>query len=278
MKNKITFLLILLPTLLMSQTMNVISFNIRYNNPKDGENAWPNRIKMVSGVINFHDASVFGLQEALLEQIQDLEKELPGYSWFGVGRDDGKTRGEYCPIFYDKNRYTLEENGQFWLSDDCDKPGLGWDAACNRLTTWGKLKEKKSGNTFLMLNTHFDHRGKKARINSALLMQEKVKELSENGKIPVILTGDFNLTPDTEAIATIKSFMQDSREITEEPPYGPVGTFSGFKWDAPLDKRIDYIFVKGNIRVLEYSAISDSREKRYPSDHLPVFVEVSLEK
>ena len=127
-----------------------------------------------------------------------------------------------------------------------------------------------------MFNTHFDHRGDEARKNSAFLIRDKIKEISNNQGLPVILTGDFNLLPESEPIGLIKGFMSDSREVTETPPYGPVGTSSGFKWDSPLSRRIDYIFVQGEIKVLKYAAISDSKDKRYPSDHLPVFAKVQL--
>ena len=277
MKKIFLVILILAPATLFSQQMNVITFNIRYNNPGDGINAWPNRIEMVSGLLDFHDPDIFGLQEALYEQITDIHKNLPEYEWFGVGRDDGKKEGEFSPIFFKKSKFILIEKGNFWLSEDCDKPGLGWDAVCNRIVAWGKFQSKVTGKKFLVFNTHFDHRGDEARKNSAFLIRDKIKEISNNQGLPVILTGDFNLAPESDPIGLIKGFMKDSREVTETPPYGPVGTSNGFKWDSPLNRRIDYIFVQGGIKVLKYAAISDSKDKRYPSDHLPVFVKVQLD-
>lgn len=276
MKKVILIILVITPTLLWSQQMNIVSFNIRYNSPNDGINAWPNRIEMVTGLLGYHDPDIFGLQEALYEQITDIQKNIPEYEWFGVGRDDGERAGEFSPIFFKKSKFILLKSGNFWLSENCDKPGLGWDAACNRIVAWGKFQSKVTGKQFLVFNTHFDHRGDEARKNSAFLIRDKIKEISNDQGLPVILTGDFNLAPESKPIGLIKGFMSDSREISETPPYGPVGTFTSFKWDAPMDKRIDYIFVQGGVKVLKYAVITDAKEQRFPSDHLPVFVKVQL--
>jgi endonuclease/exonuclease/phosphatase family metal-dependent hydrolase len=276
MKKSLLIILLIIPATIFAQQMNIVSFNIRYNNPEDGINSWPNRIEMVSSLLKFHDADIFGLQEALYEQITDIEKELNGFEWFGVGRDDGIKEGEFSPIFYNKSKFILVKNGHFWLSENCDEPGLGWDAACNRLVTWGRFQSKVTGKQFLVFNTHFDHRGNEARKNSAFLIRDKIKEISNNQGLPIILTGDFNLLPESEPIGLIKTFMQDSREISETLPYGPVGTFTSFDWNAPMEKRIDYIFVQGGIKVLKYAVLTDAKEQRFPSDHLPVFVKVQL--
>jgi len=276
MKKILLVILLIVPATIFAQQMNIVSFNIRYNNPKDGINAWPNRIEMVTGLLNFHEADIFGLQEALYEQITDIEKGLAGYEWFGVGRDDGIQEGEFSPIFYNKSKFILVKKGHFWLSENCEEPGLGWDAACNRIVTWGRFQSKVTGKQFLVFNTHFDHRGNEARKNSAMLIRDKINEISNNQGLPVILIGDFNLLPESEPIGLIKSFMKDSREVSETPPYGPVGTFTSFNWNAPMEKRIDYIFVQGGIKVLKYAVLTDAKEQRFPSDHLPVFVKVQL--
>lgn len=262
---------------MFAQQINIVSFNIRYNTPNDGENAWPNRVEMVTGLLQFHDVDIFGMQEALYEQITDIEKVMPDCEWFGVGRDDGEKSGEFSPIFFNKTKFILLEKGNFWLSENCDKPGLGWDAACNRIVSWGKFQSKVTGKKFLIFNTHFDHIGDEARKNSAFLIRDKIKEISNNQGMSVILTGDFNLSPESEPIQLIKGFMNDSREISETPPYGPVGTFSGFDWNANLDRRIDYIFTQGGVKVLKYGVLSDSKNQRFPSDHLPVFVKIVLD-
>ena len=276
MKKLILFTLAIMPLALFAQQFNIISFNIRYNTPNDGINAWPNRIEMVNGLLNFYEPGIFGLQEALYGQIQDIQKGLPDYKWFGVGRDDGDKAGEFIPIFYNTKKFILIESGHFWLAEDCDKPGLGWDAACNRITTWGKFQSKVTGKKFFVFNTHFDHMGNEARKNSAKLIHEKINEFTANSGLPVILTGDFNLTPETEPIAMIKRYLSDSREVSEEAPYGPVGTYNGFKPGSEGERRIDYIFVNDKVKVLKYAAISDTKENRSPSDHLPVFVKVQL--
>ena len=276
MKKLIMVFLIIAPAMLFAQQMNIVSFNIRYNTPNDGVNAWPNRVEMVTELLQFHDADIFGLQEALYEQITDVHKNLPDYEWFGVGRDDGKKQGEFSPIFFNKSKFILEENGQFWLSEDCEKPGLGWDAICNRLVTWGKFKSKVTGKKFFVFNTHFDHKGEVARENSAILIRDKIRELTQKNNLPVILTGDFNLAPEELPISLIKKYLDDSRDISETPPYGPVGTFTSFDWNAPMEKRIDYIFVSSGITVLKYAVLTDAKEQRFPSDHLPVFVKLQL--
>lgn len=277
MKKNLILLLLLIPASLFAQQMNIVSFNIRYNTPNDGENAWPNRIEMASALLKFHDADIFGLQEALIGQIEDIQNNLPDYEWFGIGRDDGEKAGEFSPLFFKKSKFILLKHGTFWLSENCEKPGLGWDAACNRVVTWGKFQSKVTGKQFLVFNTHFDHIGVEARKNSAFLIRDKIKEISNNQGLPVILTGDFNLTPKSEPIQLIKGFMKDSRDISEEPPYGPKGTFTGFNINADLSsQRIDYIFVQGGIKVLKYATLTDFKEHRFPSDHLPVFVKIQL--
>jgi len=276
MRKILFFILIVLPVSLFSQQLNVITFNIRYNTPNDNINAWPNRIKMVTGLLKFHEADIFGLQEALIGQIEDIQNNLPEYEWFGVGRDDGEKAGEFSPLFFNKTKFILIENGTFWLSETPEKPSKSWDSSLNRIVTWGKFKSKVTGKQFLVFNTHFDHRGMEARKQSAILITGKIKEMTKDKNLPVILTGDFNLTPELEPISIIKKYLSDSREVTEQPPYGPVGTFTSFDWNAPMDKRIDYIFVQGSINVLKYAVLTDSKEKRWPSDHLPVFARVQL--
>ena len=276
MKQIILILLMFAYNLSMAQNIQVISYNIRLNTPDDGINAWPNRSKQVVALLNFHQADIFGLQEALIDQIEDIQTQLPMMKWVGVGRDDGKKAGEYSPLFYNSKKFTALKEGWFWLSEIPEKPGLGWDAACNRTCTWALLKELKSKQKFMVFNTHFDHRGVKARFESAKLILQKIKELN-TGHLPVILTGDFNMTPDQEPISLLTTELNDSQSITKEPPYGPIGTFNGFKFDSPLKNRIDYIFVSTNIEINQYAVLADSKDQQYPSDHLPVFVNLELQ-
>lgn len=275
---KILFLiLILVPATLFSQQMNIITFNIRYNTPNDGVNAWPNRIEMVTGLLKFHDPDFFGLQEALIGQIEDIQNNLTDFEWIGVGRDDGEKGGEFSPVFFNKTKFILIEQNTFWLSETPEIPGKSWDSSLNRIVTWGRFKSKVTGKQFMVFNTHFDHRGVEARKQSAILIRKKIEEMTKDRNLPVILTGDFNLTPDQEPISLIKKYLSDSREVTEQPPYGPVGTFNSFDWNAPMEGRIDYIFVQGNIKVLKYAVLTDSKEQCWPSDHLPVFAKVQLQ-
>ncbi|MGE0020587.1 MAG: endonuclease/exonuclease/phosphatase family protein [Draconibacterium sp.] len=276
MKNLLTAFFLMISFSLFSQQINVVTFNIRFNTENDGINAWPNRIEMATGLLKFHEADLFGLQEALHGQILDVQKNMPGFDWFGVGRDDGEKGGEFSPIFYNKSKFILIESGTFWLSETPEEPSKGWDAALNRVVTWGKLKSKVTGKMFYYYNTHFDHMGVEARKNSANLIISKIKKTVGDSGYPVILTGDFNLTPETEGIANIRKYLRDSRKITIAPPYGPTGTFNSFDWNAPMKDRIDYVFVNEMVDVLKYAALTDSKEMRWPSDHLPVFAKIQL--
>ncbi|WP_138479134.1 endonuclease/exonuclease/phosphatase family protein [Dyadobacter bucti] len=255
-------------------TINVASYNIRYNTANDGVNAWPNRKENVKGLIRFHEFDIFGVQEALIGQLKDIA-ELPDYVFIGKGRDDGKEGGEHSAIFYKKDRFKLLKSGDFWLSETPDKPGKGWDATCcNRICSWGKFQDLASKKEFYFFNVHFDHQGVEARRQSGHLMTKKISEIA--GKSTVILTGDFNSTPDTEQIKTISALINDTHDVTKQAPYGPEGTFNSFKFDAPMKNRIDYIFVSKNIDVLKYGVLTDAKDQRYPSDHQPVVIKAAI--
>ncbi len=277
MKKLIIVLLVLASNLTMAQSIRVITYNIRFNNPDDGVNAWPNRSKQVAALLAFHQADVFGLQEALFGQIEDIQAQLPEMEWIGVARDDGEKSGEFSPLFYNAKKFEAVQKGWFWLSENPENPGLGWDAACNRICTWAILKELKGNQQYLILNTHFDHKGDLARIESAKLILQKIKEINK-ADLPVILTGDFNLTPEQEPIELISEELNDSKTTSNELPYGPSGTFNGFDFNSPLKERIDYIFVNNKIEVKQYGVLSDSKDQKYPSDHLPVFVNLVVNK
>lgn len=252
-----------------SLPVNVITYNVRYNNPGDGVNAWPNRKDNVKALVKFHDADILCVQEALADQFDDL-LENSNFDFVGVGRDDGKRKGEFSAVFFDKTRFTKKDGGTFWLSETPNVSSKGWDAALPRVCSWVKLYDKINKKEFIVFNTHYDHVGVKARIESAKLIKQKIQEIAP--KLPVVYTGDLNVTPETEAISTIKSFLQDAKEITVEPPYGPNGTFNAFDFNSELKNRIDYIFVNKGFKVQKFAVLSDSKDKRYPSDHLPVFV------
>ncbi|RZL30098.1 MAG: endonuclease/exonuclease/phosphatase family protein [Pedobacter sp.] len=254
-----------------NQPINVMSYNIRLNTSSDGVNAWPNRKDNVKALVKFYDTDILCVQEALPEQFDAL-LENTDFDVVGAGRDDGKRKGEFSAVYFNKNRFTKKDGGTFWLSLTPDVPSKGWDAQLNRVCSWVKLYDKSNKKEFIVFNTHYDHVGVQARIESAKLIKQKIQEIAP--KLPVIFTGDLNVTPETEAIATIKSFLIDTKEISVEPPYGPTGTFNGFKWESPLKDKIDYIFVNKAFKVQKFAVLSDSKEKRYYSDHLPVFVKL----
>ena len=251
--------------------INVISYNIRLNVASDGVNAWPNRKDNVKALVNFHDADILCVQEALPEQFDAL-LENSNFDVVGVGRDDGKRKGEFSAVYFDKTRFTKRNGGTFWLSETPDVPSKGWDAALNRVCSWVKLYDKLNKKEFIVFNTHYDHIGVQARIESAKLIKKKIQEIAPT--LPVILTGDLNVTPETEAISTIKSFLLDTKEITVEPPYGPTGTFNNFNFNSELKDKIDYIFVNKGFGVQKFAVLTDSKDQRYYSDHLPVFVKL----
>ena len=277
MKITILLVMILLSTIstAFSQTAKVITYNIRYNNAGDGINAWPNRKYQVTDLLRFHEADIIGLQEALYDQVTDISLQMPGFDQIGVGRDNGKAAGEYSPIFYNSRKYQLKDHGWFWLSETPNVPSMGWDAACKRICTYALLEDYDKRKSMWVFNTHFDHVGDEARINSAKLILQKIDSLNTKND-PVILMGDFNLTPDTKPIAQIETKLTDSKKVTAQVPYGPEGTFNGFDFNSELKERIDYIFVKGKIDVKKYGVLTDSNDRRYPSDHLPVLVEIEF--
>ena len=274
MKTCITFAISLLFSLAIfaqkkQVPVNIITYNIRYNNPGDGVNAWPNRKDNVKALVKFHDADILCVQEALAEQFDALS-ENTNFDFVGVGRDDGKRKGEFSAIYFDKTRFTKKDGGTFWLSETPEVPSKGWDAVLPRICSWVKLYDKLNKQEFIVFNTHYDHVGVKARIESAKLIKQKIQEIAP--KLPVVYTSDLNVTPETEAIATIKSFLQDAKEISVEQPYGPAGTFNSFDFNSELKNRIDYIFVNNGFNVQKFAVLSDSKDKKYFSDHLPVFV------
>ena len=251
-----------------NQPITIITYNIRLNVASDGINAWPNRKENVKALVKFYDADVLCVQEALPDQFDDLLASSD-FDVVGVGRDDGKRKGEFSAIYFNKNRFVKKDGGTFWLSPTPDVPSKGWDAALNRVCSWVKLYDKSNKKEFIVFNTHFDHVGVKARIEAANLIKQKIQELAP--KLPVVFTGDLNVTPETEAISTIKSFLTDAKDISIEPHYGPNGTFNSFNFNSELKQTIDYIFVNKGFKVLKHATLSDSKEKRYYSDHLPVF-------
>ena len=256
-----------------AQTIRVMSYNIRYDNPGDGVNAWPNRTDKVVVLIQKYNPDIIGLQEALHHQLQDLLRVLPEYTMVGVGRDDGGTKGEFSAILYKHSRFGVLSRGTFWLSETPDEAGSkSWDAALPRIATWARLFDKESKAEFFFLNTHFDHVGKLARTNSAQLIKNKLTELSQ--KMSVIISGDFNCTPEEEPyhemIAETDPVLFDSNQRN------PVGTYCGFEINQVECRPIDFIFHSKEWIVNMHHVITDNDGKYYPSDHLPVLAELFL--
>jgi endonuclease/exonuclease/phosphatase family metal-dependent hydrolase len=257
-----------------SPQFNVATFNLRYHNPADGPNAWPLRREAVKALIRYHEFDLVGTQEGLADQIDDLAA-MTEFAYVGVGRDDGRRAGEFAAIFYRKSRFTVEQHGDFWLSETPDKPGKGWDArCCNRQASWARLRDRRTGVRFYVFSVHFDHEGAVARRESAHLMVRKMRALA--GRYPLICLGDFNATPESEPIAIMTAAYRDAFTISTQPPYGPAGTFNDFKIDMEPTRRIDYLFVNSRVKVHKYATLTDSIGARLPSDHFPVLARVSL--
>ena len=256
-----------------------MTFNIRYDNPSDGVNNWQYRKDNVLKMIRFNEVDILGMQEVLVNQLKDITGQLKEYNSFGVGREDGKEKGEYSPILYRKNKFVLVKSGYFWLSQTPDKPSKGWDAACERIATWVLLKEKNTGKKVFIMNTHFDHIGEVARRESVNLIKVKSVQLSEG--LPQIFMGDLNSDPESSVLNSLLTAEKsiaflDSKKIASVV-YGPNWTFHDFGKipfkDRPL---IDYILVNKEVSVQKYGVLAENLNETFLSDHAPVFIKISL--
>ena len=255
------------------QEIAVLSYNVRYNSSGDGLDLWELRKTELIEQIKQLDPMSFGVQEATLTQMKDLEAGLPDYDYVGVGRDDGGTKGEFSAIFYKSSEMKVLEENTFWLSETPEKVSVGWDAALPRICTYAKFELMASKKQFWHFNTHFDHMGETARTESAKLIVSKIADLVSSGDA-VVLSGDFNAEPYEKPILVLNHSFEDPADRVKLQ--GPVGTFSGFQLDAPLDRRIDYIFTK-NMEVKTYRHLDTKRANgRWISDHLPVFLSFDL--
>lgn len=267
----------------VAESLNVMTWNIRYNNPNDGVNAWPNRKDWVAEMIVRNQIDIAGFQEVLVGQLEDLKTRLPLMDAYGVGRDDGKDAGEFSPIFYRKDRFERLDKSTFWLSPTPEKVGSkGWDAALPRIASWVKLKDRRTDTVFYVLNTHFDHRGEQARAESAALIRKQVQDRFADH--PVIFMGDLNTTPDSPPYSTLIQTakpghheLRDTYSHSAQKPEGPNSTWNGFKEIEP-DRRIDFVFVTTSIKILRLQILTDQRNSLFPSDHLPVVTELDLTK
>ncbi|HET8859557.1 endonuclease/exonuclease/phosphatase family protein [Marivirga sp.] len=269
MRNLIFIFSIFLSFQLNAQTTKVCTFNIKYENPKEGVHQWDNRKEQIINFIKIEDLDIIGMQEVVHSQIKFLKTGLVDYARIGVARDDGKQKGEYSPIFYQKKRYSIIDSGTFWLSPNPEVPAKAWDAALPRVCTWAKLIDKETSDSVLVLNTHFDHVGEVARAKSVDLILSKIEELSHAGK--VILMGDFNLEPETAPIQKIiNSDLKDAFQA--DLNLGPIGTYNAFIIGQNYDRRIDYVFYQG-FKIQSYKNYSLRIKDTFLSDHFPVVVE-----
>lgn len=255
------------------------TFNIRYDNPDDGQNRWKKRKDKVCRFIAEREIDVVGMQEVLHGQAKDLKRGLKGYAMVGVGRDDGKTKGEYAPIFYRTDRFEVMASHTFWLSQYPDSAGfIGWDGACTRIATWAKLRECKTERVFMAVNTHFDHVGTEARRKGALLIIDSIRHIV--GDKPAVVTGDFNVDDRSEAYRTLTTnryVLRDAHKIAKETT-GVNYTFHDFGRLKPEElEKIDFIFVSEGIKVLrsDIPAPPDG-PTGYLSDHNPQIAELEF--
>lgn len=256
--------------------LTIMTYNIRYNNPGDGVNAWPARAGKMIDFLNREQPDVVCVQEALPDQVEALANGLSGYAYIGRSREKSKKKGEATTIFYKTERVSMREQGYFWLSDESDKAGsVGWDAALPRIVNWGFFRDEGTGKSFYLFNTHFDHKGKKARQQSSKLIVSKSRKISS--RYPVVLCGDLNMEPTDANMENFKlAGFTDTRSASGVEPKGPEETCFGFNVEAESGKRIDYIMTRNEVTVKSYSVLTEAENGYYLSDHLPVMVGVEI--
>jgi endonuclease/exonuclease/phosphatase family metal-dependent hydrolase len=258
-------------------SLRLMTYNIRLDLASDGINAWPNRRPWVVAQVQWLQPDLFGMQEVQPNQKAELIADLPGYRIFGGGRDDGKDRGEASPIGYDTTRFAFRGGGTFWLSPTPDVPSKGWDAALNRVATWARLEVRGTRHVVLAVNTHWDHIGAVARKESAAQIGRWIAANARRCE-HVVLLGDFNTEIDSEPLKLLRASpgLHDARAVSKSAPFGPAGTFNGFK-NPPDDSRaIDHFLLGGGIQVDRYLVLSQIIDGRWPSDHFPVVIDVIL--
>lgn len=251
--------------------LKVMSYNIRMGVAKDGTNSWEYRYPATALMLKDQMPDVFGVQEAFNFQIKFIEENFTDYDSFGVGRDNGKSEGEFMSIFWNKKTVKMIKGGTFWLSETPEKPSMGWDAACKRTATWALMKDKNTGKLFYFVNTHLDHKGAEARRKGLELIVSRIDEINPKG-YPMILTGDFNIKPDNEALVGLEQRMQSARKMA--PKTDNNATFNNWG-KAKSDMVIDYIYVSGFTACPEYHTITEKYGTwKYISDHYPIYAKL----
>lgn len=270
------------PSPAIAPPLRVMTFNIRYDTPNDGPDAWPHRRDRVAGLIRYHEADAIGVQEALAHMLDELDTRLPGFSRVGVGRTDGAAGGEFSAILYRTARLELLGSGTFWLSPTPEAVGSkGWDADYERIATWARFRDRATGCSHLHLNTHFDHVGVVARRESALLIRQRLGALA--GGLPVVVTGDLNADPasepyrilTTDSAALAGPALRDAFAASREGHYGPTSTWNAFRAIEP-GRRIDYVLASTDVGVGKHAILPDRWDDRFPSDHLPVLASLEV--
>lgn len=263
------------------EPLTVMSFNIRYGTANDGPDRWALRREFLFDVIKDANADLIGLQEALDGQIQEMLEALPQYGVVGVGRDDGRTRGEYAAILYRRDRFRVSDAGTFWFSDTPDVvASRSWGNTITRICTWARFIDR-DGRAFWHFNVHLDHQSQPSRERSAALLAERIasrRSLTE----PAIVTGDFNAGETNAAVTRLTTPQYGAAALfvdtfrARHPDEKVAGTFTGFKYGATSGDKIDYVLVPPGTEVLEAAIVRTSRDDRYPSDHFPVVAKVVL--
>ncbi|HEX6060092.1 MAG TPA: endonuclease/exonuclease/phosphatase family protein [Gemmatimonadaceae bacterium] len=260
--------------------LRIMSFNLRFDTPSDGVNAWPNRRDRVAGLVRHHAPDAIGVQEALVHMLDELETRVPGFARIGVGRADGRDAGELSAILYRTARLELLDGGTFWLSPTPEVPGSkGWDTAIERIATWGRFRDRLTGCRYLHLNTHFDHIGEEARRESARLIRSRLASIA--GALPVVVTGDLNANPESvpyriltrDTLPGAIAPLRDAFVASRDGHYGPTSTWNAFTAIEP-ERRIDYVLVSSDLLVLGHAILPDAWDGRFPSDHLPVVADI----
>lgn len=265
-----------------SPALRVMTYNIRLDTDADGTNKWAFRREWLSAQIHWLHPDIFGLQEVLLNQKQDIAADLPNYNVIGVGRDDGNDGGESSPIGYNRWKFKLLGSGTFWLSPTPALPSRGWDAAYPRIASWVRLRSKRDNNSILVVNTHWDHVGVQARAHSAEQLRNWLGAHKRKG-VNIIVLGDFNTSIDSEAMQILtngnaKVLLRDSRAISQRTPFGSTGTFNDFKLQSDSAKSIDHILVGNTFSVRRHAVIAQNVDGRMISDHYPVLADLEIEK
>ena len=251
-----------------SDGLKVMSYNIRVGTSRDGTNSWEFRYVATAEMFKDQAPDIMGLQEALESQVRFIEENFRNYKSVGVGRDDGKKKGEFMSILWNKKTVSLMKWGTFWLSETPDKPSKGWDAACFRTATWALMKDKKTKSRFYVVNTHLDHVGKEARRNGLNLIMERIAEINPKS-LPVVLMGDFNMKPSAPELKDVDARMSSARKVALKTDNH--NTFNGWG-KADKDMVIDYIYISGFSSCPEYRTVTGKyADRKFVSDHYPVF-------